>query len=175
MQSNPDVDVNAGWKSVLSALLICQSSSAENDDNSASNDLSDCDTILVIGNINAQGGTTPDSLKYDPVEYTNKTQIFRTPVSMTNTARVTFLRTGDPWKEDSREALEYHGIELEKALLWGQTNTSIGANGKPKTTLQGIIPFLSESTNQYLQLPDGYQLQRPDLGTRWSKMDQFQA
>lgn len=141
--SNLDVDVNAkvlarvsnGSSSYLQVKLL------EADDNSASNDLSDADTILRIGNINSEGSAVPSSLKYDPVEYTNNCQIFRTPVDMTNTAIATKLRTGDPWKEDIREALEYHGVDMEMAFFWGKKSSGTGSNGQPERTLDGIIPF----------------------------------
>lgn len=143
--SDLTVDVNAlviekvtnGASSYIKVRLL------EADDNSGSGDISDVDTVMVIGNVNAQGATTPDSLKYDPVEYTNRTQIFRTPVSMTGSAIATTpLRTGDPWTEDRREALEYHSIEQEKAFWWSIASTGTGLTGKPENTMMGIYNFI---------------------------------
>ena len=104
--------------------------------------IADCNRILVIGNINAEGSPMPDSIAYDPVKYSNFTQIFRTPLSITRTARLTHLRTGDQYKEAKREALEIHGIEMEKAFIWGRGLELTGANGKPERTTWGLIPFL---------------------------------
>lgn len=136
------VDVNAkvaavstsGTSSYIQVKLL------EADDNSSySHDLSDCDTVLIIGNINAEGATMPSAISYDPVKMYNYTQIFRTPLSITRTARKTKLRTGDAYKEAKREALEIHGIEMEKAFLFGIKTENTGDNGKPERTTEGLI------------------------------------
>ncbi len=112
----------------------------EDDDNSSSFDISDADRILVIGSINPEGGDTPDAIAYDPTKRTNYTQIFRTPMDITGTNREVKLRTGDQNKENQREALELHSIEMEKAFLWGIATENTGANGKPERTTGGLIP-----------------------------------
>jgi hypothetical protein len=136
------VDVNAkvtavstsGTNSYIQVKLL------EADDNSAhSHDLSDADTCIIIGNINAEGATMPSAISYDPVKLYNYTQIFRTSLSITRTARRTRLRTGDQYKEAKREALELHGIEMEKAFLFGVPTEGTGDNGKPERTTEGLI------------------------------------
>jgi len=114
----------------------------ENDDNSSSGDLSDADTILVKGNINAEGAAMPSALSYDPVEFENRTQIFRTPLDITRTALHTYLRTGDAYKELKRETLMLHSIELEKAFLWSIMTSGVGDNGKPMRTTMGVVPMI---------------------------------
>jgi hypothetical protein len=104
--------------------------------------LSTVDTVLVIGNVNPQGGFTPDSLKYAPTELENKTHIFRTSLDITRTAKKLKTRTGNKYLEDKRECLEYHSIEMEKALIWSVVSSKIGANGKPETTMDGILSLL---------------------------------
>lgn len=136
------VDVNtkviaigvAGTSSFIQVKLL------EADDNSSyGHDLSDADTALIIGNINAEGATMPSAISYDPIKLYNYTQIFRTPLSITRTARKTRLRTGDAYKEMKREALELHGIEMEKAFLFGIKTEGTGDNGKPERTTEGLI------------------------------------
>ncbi len=145
--SDPYVDVNAkvtartlnGSSSYLTVKLL------EDDDNGTStgHDLSDCDRIVIVGNINEEGGYMPNSISYDPVKYFNYTQIFRTPLSITRTARETKLRTGDAYKEMKREALELHGIEMEKAFLFGIPTENTGSvMSKPERTTAGIINFI---------------------------------
>ena len=114
----------------------------EADDNSTSHDLSDCDRVMIVGNINAEGATMPTGISYDPVKYNNYTQIFRTPLSITRTARETRLRTGDAYKEMKLEALELHGVEMEKAFIWGIPTEVTGDNGKPERTTGGLVHFL---------------------------------
>jgi len=102
------------------------------------------DTIMVIGSINAEGAGIPDALAYDPVKYYNYTQIFRTSLDITRTARKTRLRTGDQYKEMKRECLELHSIEMEKAFFHGIKSENTGSNSKPERTSQGIISFIKE-------------------------------
>lgn len=112
----------------------------EADDNSSySHDLSDCDTAIVIGSVNAEGAAMPSAISYDPTKLYNYTQIFRTPLSITRTARKTKLRTGDQYKEAKREALELHGIEMEKAFIFGIAYEGTGDNGKPERTTEGLL------------------------------------
>lgn len=142
------VDVNAKvtGKQTAGAASYVQVKLLEADDNSLySHDLSDADRILIIGNINEEGAAMPNAIAYDPVKLYNYTQIFRTPLSITRTARKTKLRTGDQYKEAKREALELHSIEMEKAFLFGQKLETTGSDGKPERTTQGIINCLREN------------------------------
>ena len=147
-----DVDVNGkvtavfkdGASSYIAVKLL------EADDNSASHDLSDCNTALIIGNINPEGGATPDAIAYDPTKLYNYTQIFRTPLEITRTAQKTKLRTADAYKEAKREALEIHSIEMEKAFLFGKKSESTGANGKPERTTDGLISCIKDNATTNL-------------------------
>ena len=140
-KSDYSVDVNAkvlstvtnGASSYMSVKLL------EADDNSSTHDLSDCDYALIIGSINPEGGSMPNAIAYDPIKYYNYTQIFRTSLSITRTARLTRLRTGDAYKEAKREALELHSLEMEKAFIWGVPTEGVGTNGKPERTTGGLI------------------------------------
>jgi len=114
----------------------------EADDNSATHDLSDCDTFLIVGNINPEGGEMPDAIAINPTKHYNYTQIFRSPLSITRTARKTRLRTGNDYRKAKRECLEMHGIEMELAFLWGIATENTGDNGKPERTTQGLINFI---------------------------------
>ena len=106
------------------------------------NKIAVCNRILVIGNINAEGALMPSAIAYDPTKHSNYTQIFRTPLSITRTARKTRLRTGDQYTEAKRECLELHSIEIEKSMLWGIASEVIGDNGQPERTSAGLIPTI---------------------------------
>ena len=115
----------------------------EDDDNSNDGDLSDADRILVSGNINAEGAGMPDAISYDPTEWKNYTQIFRTPLEITGTAIETKLRTNpQAYAKLQKETLQDHSIEQEKAFLWGVPTVGTGDNGKPERTTMGIIPAI---------------------------------
>jgi len=138
------VDVNAKVTNVTisGATGVVAVKLLEADDNSTTHDLSDCDTFLVIGNINPEGGEMPDAIAINPVKHYNYTQIFRTPLSITRTARKTRLRTGNDYRKAKRECLEMHSIEMELAFLWGIRTENTGDNGKPERTTQGLINFI---------------------------------
>ena len=142
--SHLDVDIVAKVTAVVkngaSSYIACKL--LEDDDNGASTDLSECDTILICGNINAEGAPIPDAIAYDPTKWYNYTQIFRTPLEITRTAMLTRLRTTDSYKEAKRESLELHSIEMEKALLHGIRTENTGSNGKPERTTMGLIPAI---------------------------------
>lgn len=141
VSTNLNVDVNAkvltvvknGASSYVSVKLL------EADDNGGATTLGSCDTILIIGSINAEGAPIPDAVAYDPVKWSNYTQIFRTPLDITRTARKTVLRTEDAYKEAKRESLELHSIEMEKGFFWGIKTENVGTNGKPERTTMGLI------------------------------------
>lgn len=143
---------------VLSILLL------ENDDNSPDHDLSDCDTFLIVGNINPEGGQMPDAIAINPVKHYNLTQIFRTPLSITRTARKTRLRTGNDYQKAKRECLEMHSIEMELAFLWGIMTERIGDNGKPERTTLGLINFIRQNAAANC---DDYTLNATYAATTW--------
>ena len=136
----------------------------EDDDNGASNDLSDVDTFKIIGNINPEGGEMPDAIALNPVKVYNYTQIFRTPLSMTRTAMRTRLRTGDQYQKAKAEALEMHSWEMELAFLWGIKTENVGSNNKPERTTQGVINFIREYAPANV---DDYTLNETYDATTW--------
>jgi len=148
-----------GVVSVLAIKLL------EDDDNSADNDLTTCDTFKIIGNINPEGGEMPDAIALNPVKVYNLTQIFRTPLSMTRTALKTKLRTPEQRQKAKAEALEMHSWEMELAFLWGIRTENIGDNGKPERTTMGVINFI----RQYAAANcDDYTLNATYAGLDWN-------
>lgn len=164
--SHQDVDVQSKVTAVVkngaSSYVACKL--LEDDDNGASTDLQNCDTILVSGNINAEGAAIPDAIAYNPVKWYNFTQIFRTPLEITRTARLTKLRTADAYKEAKREALELHSIEMEKAFLYGIRSENVGSNGKYERTTWGLIPAIKSGNSSGV---DDFSLNSDYSGQTW--------
>lgn len=153
-----NVTINGGV-GVLAVQLL------EADNNSPANDLSDCDTFLIVGNMNPEGGQMPDAIALNPEKHYNYTQIFRTPLSITRTARKTRLRTGNDYQKAKRECLEMHSVEMELAYLWGIRTENIGDNGKPERTTMGVINFVR---TQAAANCDDYTLNPAYAGTTWA-------
>ena len=131
--------VKNGASSYIAVKLI------EAENTGTSTDLTDCDNILVTGSMNAEGAAMPSAIAYDPTKYYNYTQIFRTPLSITRTARLTTMRTGDAYKKAKREALEIHSMEMEKGFLFSTRYEGTGSNGKPIRATWGLIPFIVDN------------------------------
>lgn len=112
----------------------------------ASFDLDVVNYLSVTGNLNAEGATMPDPISYNPEEAFNHTQIFRTSLSLTRTARKTRLRYGSPAYEIAKaEALELHAIEMEKAAIRGRRWEGRGSNNQPKRTSRGLVESITSS------------------------------
>lgn len=152
-----DVSI-AGAIAILSVILL------EADNNSPDHDLSDCDTFKIIGNINSEGAEMPNAIALNPVKHYNYTQIFRSPLSITRTARKTHLRTGDDYQKAKRECLEYHSIEMELAFLWGIRTERVGDNGKPERTTMGVINYIRNNAPGNV---DDYTLNPAYAGMTW--------
>lgn len=163
------VDVNAkvvgvtlnGASSFLSVRLL------EADDNGstpASYNLATVDRVLVTGNINSQGGVRPPSIHYDPTEVYNVSQIWRTSLDMTRTAMKTKLRTRDAYLDEKTQTLLYHGVEMEKNLIWGIRTENTGANGKPEYTTMGLVEFIKTYASANV---DDYRTNTGYTGKSW--------
>ncbi len=165
VSSDLDVDVNGkvtarsenGANSYVEVTLL------EDDDNSTSNDLSSADTLIVVSSISEEGAETPEALLYDPVKYFNYTQIVRTPLKLTRTARKTRLRTGDAYKEAKRECLQIHSIMLERMWLFSIPTENVGTAGEPERTTAGLFYW----ARQYA--PQNFKDYKKDVtaGTSW--------
>lgn len=101
------------------------------------------DCAIVAGNVNAEGAAMPASVSYDPVKSYNKTQIWRTPLNITRTARQTTVRTKDKYARMKKEALELHSQEMERAFWYGMQSEITGSNGMPERTTDGIFQMIS--------------------------------
>ncbi len=103
------------------------------------------DYLLVIGNHNAEGALTPDSLSFNPTTRSNYTQIWRTPLKLTGTAKETYLRTGEIEKELKREAAERHAIEMEWSAIFGVPFEGTSSDSQYDRTTGGFLHFMSEA------------------------------
>jgi len=127
-----DTQVN-GANSFVAVKLL------EADDNSDNFDLSDCDRILIVGNSNTEGGSSPDAVSYDVTKIYNYTQIWKDTLEITRTMKMTKLRTGDAYKRLKQRTLELHSIGMEKSAIWGIPTENVGSNGKFERTTGGLI------------------------------------
>jgi len=117
------------------------------------------DEIVIVGSGFPEGAPIGTSIGYAPTRYYNFTQIYRTPLSITRTARKTRLRTDDsgPYREAKREAGQIHAVEMEKSFLYGEREeiTSLSgpaspldstSSGQPLRLTRGMVNWLPTAT-----------------------------
>jgi hypothetical protein len=116
----------------------------EADGKSANFDLTSCDGIQVVGNVNAERGVAPPALSYDPVERTNYAGIFRTPHALSRTAMQTNYRTMDALQRSRQHSLLYHGVEMERDFFYSiPINGTDSVTGQPERYTGGLRWFIS--------------------------------
>lgn len=103
------------------------------------------DYVLIVGNRNEEGAAVPTSISFNASTTVNYTQIFRTPLILTGTAKETYMRTGDIEKELKREAVERHAIEMEWAWIFGASHEATGSNGHGERTTGGLLEYVTSN------------------------------
>lgn len=109
--------------------------------------------LTKVGNFFSEGDTSPDASTRNPTKLYNYTQIFKTSYRITNTAKVTKTRTGDPLKNDKKRKMFDHSVALENAFMFGLRSEGTGANGKPRRTTGGISSFITSHRKVYTTTP----------------------
>lgn len=123
------------------------------------------DELVIVGEGNPEGALIGQAIAYAPTRQFNYTQIFRTPLSLTRTARKTRLRWDDegPYREAKREALQIHSISMEKAFLFGEREEIVAltgasgpldvtSSGQPLRTTRGFVNWLPAVTTATLSV-----------------------
>ncbi|MBW2411259.1 MAG: DUF5309 family protein [Deltaproteobacteria bacterium] len=107
--------------------------------------ITDGDELFIVGTAIAEGSTGRSALYKDPTKVYNYTQIFRYPLKLTETARATHLRTGAPYKDMKKEALDQHTIDMERAFIWGVRKEDTTGT-EPMRSTGGILSFISTNS-----------------------------
>lgn len=108
--------------------------------------------LTKIGNIFAEGTSSPDAATRNPTKLNNYCQIFKTAYELTNTARKTRTRTGDPVANDKKRKLFDHSTAMEFAAFFGKRWEGTGANGKPMRSTGGLLYFLSQYASSMITI-----------------------
>lgn len=110
--------------------------------------MNDGDGLLIVGSHHQEGAGVPTAISYEPSVINNYTQIFRTALHLTNTAKATNLRTGSDLEERQRETLEIHAIEREMAYVFG-TGVEDTSGAQPERTTKGFISLVSTNVKDF--------------------------
>jgi len=109
--------------------------------------------LTKIGNVFAEGTTSPNVSQRNPTKKTNYAQIFKTAYEITNTAKKTRTRTGDPLKNDKKRKMFDHSVAMEYAFIFGRALETTGSNGKPLRFTGGIRNFLTSNLTFFTTTP----------------------
>lgn len=95
--------------------------------------------LWMVGNAYEESSLRPAPLIVIPTRQTNFTQIFRNTWAVSETARATVLIAGDAAVAESRrDCAMFHGVDQEKAVIFGQRYFG-SRNGQPFHTMDGLI------------------------------------
>ncbi|MHB1098730.1 MAG: SU10 major capsid protein [Burkholderiales bacterium] len=106
-----------------------------------------------IGNRFAEGTASPEASSRNPTKIYNYCQIFKTAYEMTNTARKTRTRTGDPLKNDKKRKMFDHAVAMELAWFYGTRSETTGSNGKPMRTTGGLRSYITTNKTVFSTTP----------------------
>jgi len=111
--------------------------------------------LTKIGNVFSEGSNSPNVSNRNPTKVMNYCQIFKTAYEMTNTAKVTKTRTGDPLKNDKKRKMFDHSVGMELAFMFGKPYeyATGGSNGKPVRYTGGLRHFISTNATVYSTTP----------------------
>ena len=98
--------------------------------------------LLKIGSAFEEGSGAPEASTRNPTKYNNYTQIFKTTYRITNTAKPTRVRTGDPVKNDKKRKMFDHSVALEQAFLFGHPYED-SSGTKIKRYTGGLMYYLA--------------------------------
>lgn len=111
--------------------------------------IADDSYLVSIGTAFSEGSGGADSVVKNPTKQTNFCQIFKTAFEITETAKLTKVRTGDPIKNDKRRKMFDHAAKMEYAYIFGRSSETTGANGKPLRTTGGILSFITTNVTVF--------------------------
>ena len=99
----------------------------------------------VVGTAHDEGSGYPETWKDQPyINGFGQTQIWKTTMAMTNTARATVLKyEPNEWARVWKEKLIEHKWDIEQSLLFGTQRDTVG------TTTQGAVDFISSYGNVF--------------------------
>ena len=102
------------------------------------------DVWIAIGNAHEEGSPRPAARSIQAVYVPNFTQIWRNAWALTDTARASYAEQGySNISESKRDCMDFHSIDIESSLFWGQPYMST-VNGQPIHATQGIVDAIRQ-------------------------------
>ena len=127
-----------------SSVFVVARAYGANGSDGAATGIANGATLTKIGNVFAEGTTSPNVTSRNPTKLFNYCQIFKTAYELTNTAKKTKTRTGDALKNDKKRKMFDHSVAIEQAMIFGRRWEGAGANGKPQRMSGGILHMMAQ-------------------------------
>ena len=109
--------------------------------------------LTKIGNVFSEGSASPNVSSRNPTKVNNLCQIFKTAYEITETAKHTKARTGDPLQNDRIRKMFDHSSALEYAFMFGQKFETTGDNGKPLRYTAGLRELITSNVTIFTTSP----------------------
>ncbi len=108
--------------------------------------LVDTDPLQIIGNVNEEGDDARTAIVSTPSTNYNYTQIFRTTINITGTAK-----NSSTWDSGDLAYMRYkagleHALDIERAFLFGERREDLSGT-HPKRTTAGILSVISTNVH----------------------------
>jgi len=103
----------------------------------------DGDKLVISGFADREGNGAPDAVSFDPTTDYNFTQIFKTAVSLTDTLKNTYLRTGSKEQEMLTKALKLHMGDIERAMFFGRRAIENENTSQPTRYTGGLLQTIT--------------------------------
>lgn len=119
---------------------------------SSAQSMSANDVLMIVGTADQEGAGKPTAISFDPTSDYNFTQIFKTGISITGTAKATKLRTGNKEQEQVTKALKLHMADLERAFIFGRRYEENGSTAQPRRFTGGLwnmIPNVTDAASGF--------------------------
>ncbi len=114
--------------------------------------LVDNDWLTKVGSAFEEGSGSADISQRNPTKVLNYTQIFKTSLGITGTAKSTYARTGDAWTNDKKRKMFDHSRDLEMAFLFGRPYEDTSSS-HPKRYTGGLRHFISTNVTIFGTTP----------------------
>lgn len=104
--------------------------------------LVDNDPLVIVGNVNEEGGLARVLKSTVEVEVFNYTQIWKTPFGVTNTQNATDMYGGQDLSYQQKKKGIEHMVDMERSFLFGEKKLDTSGS-HPKRTTGGLLTFTS--------------------------------
>lgn len=111
--------------------------------------MTDNTRLTRVGSHYGEGSLSPNTVTSNPTKLVNYCEIQKTAFQVSNSAKATTFRTGDPMANDRKRKMFDHAEKHEMSAIFGRPSETTDANGMPLRTSGGLRYFLSSHVTTF--------------------------